>query len=68
MQKVSFRETGQIGLFANRELLAGRCHLRFINVAVNASDLELVPRNDLLANHSVMNEIHEYKNVALGPG
>lgn len=70
--RIVMRETpgfsaGQFGLYATVNLRPGECHLRFINITVDAADLENNIDIGPMSNLSVMDEAREFERLALGP-
>jgi hypothetical protein len=59
---------GQLGLFAVTDLAPTQCHLRFVNVTVDAVALQKLIGRGILSGLSVMDETRQYKSLAMGPG
>ena len=72
LDKIVLRETpelgpGQLGLFAVTDLAPTQCHLRFVNVTVDALALQKLVGHGILSGLSVMDETRTFKSLAMGP-
>jgi len=67
MREAAELGSGQMGLHATVDLRPGECHLRFVNITVDAESLRRNIEAGLISNLSIMDETRKFKSLALGP-